>query len=302
MSTSDKATMNGLRAFDAVARHLSFSRAATELYVTQGAVSRQITNLEHCLGVKLFERASRKVGLTSKGIALHAIVGDPLRRIRVGLRTFDPDGNDLTLKIKVPPTLGIRWFVPRLVKFHGVHPEIDVQITTSHQFVDFENEDVDIAIHWGTGEWEGLNADFLIGEELIPVCSPELLKNIPINSPDDLKGHVLLQSMHRTDDWSIWKESIGCDDVNWQQVLKFENSALTYQAAIDHLGVVIAQRVFIEEDLATKRLVTPFNHTAPGENAYYLVYQKERKDQRKVELFRTWLLKDIAKSISANAL
>ena len=206
-------SLHSLRAFDAVARHLSFSLAADELCVTQGAVSHQVTSLERCLGTILFERVKSKVHLTSKGVKLHAIVNDPLRRIRTGLRTFGPDGNDRTLKIKVPPTLGIRWFVPQLVKFHGTHPEIDVQITTSHQAVDFEHEDVDIAIHWGGGEWPGLSADFLIGEELIPVCSPELLKRTPINSLDDLNDHVLLQSMHRTNDWRIWKETIGGPDV-----------------------------------------------------------------------------------------
>lgn len=296
MSIENMLPMNAIRAFDAVARHLSFSRAATELCVTQGAISRQIANLERCLGVMLFERVSRKVRLTSKGVKLHAIVGDPLRRIRAGLRTFGPDGDDLTLKIKVPPTLGIRWFVPRLVKFHGENPEIDVQITTSHQTVDFEHEDVDIAIHWGSGEWPGLCADFLIGEDLIPVCSPELLKAIPIQSSDDLQKHVLLQSMNRTDDWRIWKEAMGESDVSWQQVLKFENSALTYQAAIDQLGVVVAQRAFIEEDLAAKRLVAPLDTAVPGEHAYYLVYPEDRKDERKVEMFRSWLLATTAES------
>lgn len=294
MGTENMVPMNGLRAFDAVARHLSFSRAATELCVTQGAISRQIGNLERCLGVILFERVSRKVRLTSKGAKLHAIVGDPLRRIRAGLRTYGPDGDDQTLKIKVPPTLGIRWFVPRLVKFHGAYPEIDVQITTSHHVVDFENEDVDIAIHWGSGEWPGLCADFVIGEELIPVCSPELLKDLPISAPDDLQKHVLLQSMNRTDDWRIWREAMGEREVNWQQVLKFENSALTYQAAIDRLGVVIAQRAFIEEDLAANRLVAPLPDTVPGRHAYYLVYPEDRKDDRKVELFRSWLMGAIA--------
>jgi LysR family transcriptional regulator, glycine cleavage system transcriptional activator len=296
MTVENMIPMNAIRAFDAVARHLSFSRAATELCVTQGAVSRQIANLERCLGVILFERASRKVRLTSKGAKLHAIVGDPLRRIRAGLRTYGPNGDDQTLKIKVPPTLGIRWFVPRLVKFHGAYPEIDVQITTSHQVVDFEHEDVDIAIHWGDGEWSGLSADFLIGEELIPVCSPELLNSIPINSPSDLHNHVLLQSMNRTDDWRIWREAMGEPEVAWQQVLKFENSALTYQAAIDQLGVVIAQRAFIEEDIAGNRLTAALPDAVPGEHAYYLVYPNDRKDDRKVELFRGWLLDAIANS------
>jgi LysR family glycine cleavage system transcriptional activator len=294
MNSPNMIPMNGLRAFDAVARHLSFSRAADELCVTQGAVSRQVANLEHCLGVTLFARVSRSVRLTAKGVQLHAIVADPLRRIRAGMTTFHPEADDLTLKVKVPPTFGIRWFVPRLGSFHGAHPEIDVQITTSHQAVDFENEDVDVAIYWGDGNWEGLDADFLVGEDLLPVCSPELLAESPITSPADLKNHVLLRSLHRTDDWLIWRNAVGLPEIEWQQVLKFENSAMTYQAAIDRLGVVVAQRAFIEEDLSTGRLVAPFRDSAPGQRAYYLVYPEERCDERKLILFRDWLLQFVA--------
>lgn len=282
--------MNGLRAFDAVARHLSFSRAASELCVTQGAVSRQIANLESYLGLTLFRRANRQVYLTHKGLKLYAAVGDAFQRIRDGMQDISQDADDRTLRIKVPPTFAVRWFVPRLAQFHGRHPEIEVQITTSHQTVDFDREDVDVAVYWGLGKWKGLAVDFLIGETLLPVCSPELMKEKPIRDPRDLAEHVLLHSMHRTDDWRIWMEATGTEGIDWTRALNFENSALTYQAAIDRVGVVVAQHAFVEEDLAANRLVAPFPLEVPGERSYFLVYRPEREDQHKIRAFRTWIL------------
>lgn len=299
MGTGNMVPMNGLRTFDAVARHLSFSRAANELCVTQGAVSRQIANLENVLGVSLFLRTNRQVRLTPKGLQLHSAIGEPFQRIREGVSALNTRTDDLILKVNVPPTLGIRWLVPQLANFHGVHPEIDVQLTTSHHTVDFNAEDVDVAIYWGDGNWKGVTVDFLIGETLIPVCSPQLLAENPIRTPEDLNRHVLLHSMNRTDDWLIWKQAMKIDNVEWQQVLKFENSALTYQAAIDQLGVVVAQHVFVAEDLATGRLVAPFPDMVPGERAYYLVYPNEQKNKKKVAIFRSWLLEMISNKASA---
>lgn len=301
MGMDNMAPMNGLRAFDAVARHLSFSLAANELCVTQGAISRQISNLENILGVTLFLRTNRQVRLTTKGVQLFASIGEPFHQIREGVKTLTSNTDDLVLKVNVPPTLGIRWLVPRLANFHGVHPQIDVQLTTSHKIVDFKTEDVDVAIYWGDGNWEGLKVDLLMGETLIPVCSPQLMKEKPITTADDFNDHVLLHSMNRTDDWLIWQQALGIDNIKWQQVLKFENSALTYQAAIDQLGVVIAQHVFVEEDLAAGRLVAPFPELVPGERAYYLVYPAKQRNQKKVAIFRSWLLEMISSENEARA-
>jgi LysR family transcriptional regulator, glycine cleavage system transcriptional activator len=282
--------LNALRAFEAAARRLSFSRAAIELCVTQGAISRQIANLESELGVRLFRRRGRSLELTTDGGRFFAIIHEAFNKIDDALKLFSDPQKDTLLRVKVPPTLGIRWFVPLLVQFHGLHPEIDVQITTSHQPVDFVTEDIDAAIHWGSGSWPGLQTDFLIGEELTPVCSPQLIKDKPLREPRDLSRHILLRSMHRTDDWRIWLDAAGERDVDATKALQFENSSLTYQAAIEGLGVVVAQMALVVDDLATGRLIAPFKLRVPGEWSYFLVHPVGREDQRKVALFREWLL------------
>jgi LysR family transcriptional regulator, glycine cleavage system transcriptional activator len=282
--------LKGLRAFEAVARRLSFSRAAAELCVTQGAISHQIANLENELGVRLFVRKGRTLELTAIGAKFFAVIHEAFGKINDALELFSDSQNDNVLRVKVPPTLGIRWFVPLLVQFHGLHPEIDVQITTSHHPVDFETEEIDAAIHWGSGSWPGLHVDFLVGEDLTPVCSPQLLRKKALRVPRDLSRHILLRSMHRTDDWRIWLDAVGEAGVDTSKALQFENSSLTYQAAIEGLGVVVAQIALVADDLATGRLVAPFKFRAPGEWSYFLVYPAKREPQRKVALFREWLL------------
>jgi LysR family glycine cleavage system transcriptional activator len=282
--------LNSLRAFDVAARHRNFSRAAIELRVTQGAVSRHVAKLETALGSRLFRRRGRQLELTAEGAQLHTFVREAFERINEGVDLLSRAPGELILKIKVPPTLGIRWLIPRLVQFHALHPEIDVQITTSHQPVDFDQEDVDVAVHWGSGDWKGLTADFLLGEELTPVCSPDILIDKPLREPADLSEQVLLQSMNRTNDWRIWLEAADVEGVDWTRALKFENSGLTYQAAIDRLGVVVAQCAFVADDLATGRLVAPFPLVVPGERAYFLVLPVRRRHHHKVLVFRDWLL------------
>lgn len=286
--------LNALRAFEATARHGSFSLAADELCVTQGAVSRQVSKLEDHLGVTLLSRSGRRTTLTFEGARFYASVHEAFERILDATEMFTRKGDPLVLKVKVPPTLGIRWFVPRLVQFHGLHPDIDVQIRTSHQPVDFAQEDVDVAIQWGLGEWEGVSADHILHEELTPVCSPALLTDRALHRPADLANHVLLRSMNRTNDWRIWLEAAGATGVDWSRALKFENSGLTYQAAIDGLGVVVAQRAFIQDDLAAGRLIAPFPLSVPGERGYYLVYPPDRLRLTRVAEFRRWLLEKIA--------
>jgi LysR family transcriptional regulator, glycine cleavage system transcriptional activator len=282
--------LNALRAFEAVARRLSFSKAATELCVTQGAVSRQIAILEGELGVRLFHRKGRTLELTAVGARFFSMIEEAFDKIDDALRLFPDQRKDTLLRVKVPPTLGIRWFVPLLVQFHGLHPEIDVQITTSHQPVDFATEDIDVAIHWGSGSWPGLHADFLVGEELTPVCSPRILIDKPLREPRDLARHILLRAMHRTDDWRIWLDAAGATGIDASKALQFENSSLTYQAAIQGLGVVVAQLALVTDDLATGRLVTPFSLRVPGEWSYFLVHPLDREEPRRVALLREWLV------------
>lgn len=282
--------LTSLRAFEVAARHQNFSRAAEELGVTQGAISRQIARLETELGVRLFARRGRFLELTPDGRRLHFHVAAGFGKLSEGLELFVSAERENTLKVKVPPTLGVRWFVPRLVHFHGRYPEIDVQITTSHQAVNFETEDVDVAICWGTGDWPGLSVDLLLLEDLTPMLSPTLLATRPLRHPRDLAGLVLLHSMNRTNDWRVWFRAAGVDDVDLSRTVRFENSALTYQAAIEGMGAVVAQRAFVADDVATGRLVAPFPLTVRGEQAYYLIVPPRRKKRPDVAAFRKWLL------------
>ena len=283
-----------LRAFDAAARNGSFTRAAKELRVTQSAISRQIARLEVDLGVSLFWRRNRSVGLTTEGLAYFNVVRRAFDQIHDATVQFTSVADDRTLRIKVPPTFAIRWLVPRLVRFHARHPQVDVQITTSHHPPDFERENVDAAIVWSIGAGPGWHADRLIGDVLLPACSPKLLRGAhPIRLPGDLAHHTLLHSVQRSDDWRLWLEPAGATGLDWHGGLRFESSALMYQAAIDQLGVAMAQLAFIEDDLATSRLVAPFDLTVTTERAYYLVFPGERESRPTIAACRAWLLEEV---------
>jgi LysR family glycine cleavage system transcriptional activator len=287
-------SLAALRAFDAAARNGSFTRAARELRVTQSAISRQIARLEGDLGVGLFWRRNRDIGLTTEGLAYFNAVRRAFDQIHDATAQFTSIANDRILRIKVPPTFAIRWLVPRLARFHARHPRIDVQITTSHHPPDFERENIDAAIAWGIGTRPGWHADRLIGEVLLPACSPKLLRGVrSIRLPGDLAQHTLLHSVQRPDDWRLWLEPAGAAGLDWHGGLRFESSALMYQAAIDELGVAIAQLAFIEGDLATSRLVAPFDLTVATERAYYLVFPGERASLPTIAACRAWLLEEV---------
>jgi LysR family transcriptional regulator, glycine cleavage system transcriptional activator len=281
--------LNSLRAFEAAARHLSFTKASDELCVTQGAVSRHIAGLERELGTPLFVRRHRAVELTVKGSAFFHALRDAFDRIEEASRQAQPT-HARTLRIKLPPTFAIRWVVPRLARLHALDRTIDVQITTSHARVDFEREDVDVAIHSGREPPPGGVARRLFGETLFPVCSPALLAGARVlRTPADLAGHVLLCSLHRPDDWPTWIAAAGIPGVNGNNGLKFENSSLAYQAAIDNLGVVMAQKVLVADDLAAGRLVAPFGLEVVTDGAYFLSYPRRSATSDTVRLFERWI-------------
>jgi LysR family glycine cleavage system transcriptional activator len=287
-------SLPALRAFEAAARNGSFTRAARELGVTQSAVSRQIARLEADLGVRLFWRRTRAIGLTTEGLAYFNAVRRAFDQIHDATVQFTSVADDRILRIKVPPTFAIRWLVPRLVRFHARHPQIDVQITTSHHPPDFERENVDAAVVWSVAPRPGWHADRLLGEVLLPACSPKLLRGArPIRLLGDLARHTLLHSVQRPDDWRLWLEPAGATGLDWHGGRRFESSALMYQAAIDQLGVAIAQLAFIEDDLATSRLAAPFDLTVATERAYYLVVPGERASLPKVAACRAWLLEEV---------
>jgi LysR family transcriptional regulator, glycine cleavage system transcriptional activator len=192
-----------------------------------------------------------------------------LDQIEHGTRQLQQSPDERRLRIKLPPTFAIRWLIPRLARFHALHPEIDVQITTSHQRADFEREDVDVSIHSEPTPPVGPGYRRLFGETLLPVCAPGLLeRGPPLKKADDLARHVLLCSMNRPHDWPAWLAAAGATRVDGNSGLKFENAALAYQAAADQLGVIVALLPFVRDDLAVGRLVAPFKLRVPTRGAY----------------------------------
>ncbi|HZP79788.1 MAG TPA: transcriptional regulator GcvA [Pseudolabrys sp.] len=285
--------LNAVRAFEAAARHNSFTRAATELCVTQGAVSRHVAALEQHFATRLFVRRHRAIDLTPAGHKLLAAFGEALDRIELAAHDLRAAAEDKTLRVTLPPTFAIRWIVPRLARLHALDARLNVQITTSHSPPDFAGEGVDVAIYSGPHPPKGLDARKLFGEMLLPVCSPKLTRGPrALRRPADLLDHVLMYSMHRPNDWRNWSAVAGLSELDLSKGLTFENSALAYQAAIDGVGVAIAQKSLIQDDLAYGRLVAPFAVEAPNDWAYYIIRPKRAPARSHVKVFEDWVIKE----------
>jgi LysR family glycine cleavage system transcriptional activator len=288
--------LNAIRVFEAASRNASFTAAAQELCITQGAVSRHVSALEGWLGVKLFVRDRRGIALTPKGSVYARIVRGSLDQLEYGTRQLQQEPDEKTLRLKVPPTFAIRWLVPRLAQFHALNRNLDVQITTSHQPADFNREDVDACIHSDTHPPPNARFQRLFGEMIQPVCSPRLLEREPrLRKPRDLARQVLVSSLHRPRDWPTWLTAAGVPDIDGNNGIRLENSALAYQAAIDGVGVVIAQQVFVDEEFRAGRLIAPFALQVPTGGAYYLGHPAERPKSNRVAAFEEWILREAAK-------
>ena len=285
-------SLNGLRAFEAAARHLSFTNAATELNVTQTAISHQIRRLEQELGIRLFVRQNRALALTPEARDYLPGVRAAFNDLRLATDRLLRKDNDHVLTVSTLASLAAKWLLPRLSSFQEAHPGIDVRITTSTALVDFKNGDVDAAIRYGRGHWPGMQADWLTAEELFPVCSPALLEgNKPLKCPQDLADHVLLHTSNaNSDDWRLWLTAAGLPtNISQQPGLTFDLILVTVQAAIDGIGVAMGRTSYVEADIAKGRLVVPFKITLPADAGFYLVSPQGRTDPPKLAAFRQWL-------------
>ncbi|MCT8180505.1 transcriptional regulator GcvA [Variovorax sp. Varisp41] len=287
--------LNALRAFEAAARCGNFTRAAHELCVTQGAVSRHIATLEDWLKVQLFERGRHGIRLTPAGQSYHASMRVAFDQIELGTRQLQQSPDEWLLRIKLPPTFAIRWLIPRLARFHARHPRIDVQITTSHKPTDFERDDVDVSIHSEPSPPEGPGYRLLFRETLLPVCAPALLqRDPPLAQPADLAQHALLSSLNRPQDWPAWLEAAGLSGVDTHRGLKFENAAMAYQAAAEGLGVMMGLLAFVRDDLASGRLVAPLALRLPTEGGYFMAWRADRPVPQRVRDFEHWMAEEVA--------
>jgi LysR family transcriptional regulator, glycine cleavage system transcriptional activator len=288
-------SLNGLRAFEAAARHLSFTNAAAELNVTQTAISHQIRRLEEELGIRLFVRQNRALALTPQARDYLPGVRAAFNDLRLATdRLLRKDEHVLT--VSTLASLAAKWLLPRLSAFQETHPGIDVRITTSTALVDFKSGDVDAAIRYGRGDWPGLHADWLMADQLFPVCSPALLTGKhPLRCPEDLRDHVLLHTSNaNSDDWRLWLTAAGLPaNISRQPGLTFDLILMTVQAALDGFGVAMGRTSYVEADIAKGRLVVPFKITLPANAGFYLVCPEATADTPKLAAFRQWLLASV---------
>lgn len=286
--------LNALKAFEAAARHESFTRAAEELCVTQGAVSHQVKALEAELGVKLFNRERQRLILTEAGRDYLNVVRDALDRIAVGTERLVQRQSSGVLTISTSPDFAAKWLVHRLGRFAEAYPEIDLRVSAAMHHVDFAREDVDLAVRHGDGNWPGLEVARLCAEQLFAVCSPKLISGRHrITGPADVLKFPLLHLDDRTA-WAKWFDAAGVAAPDLTRGPTLNRASMLIDAAIDGQGVALARTALAAWDLINKRLVRPFEITLPLAKSYWIVGPKATSALPKIALFRDWLLAEAA--------
>lgn len=289
-------SLNGLRAFEAAARHLSFTRAAAELNVTQTAISHQIRRLEEQLGIRLFERRTRELLLTREAAAYLPAVQGAFEELRQATARLQRPARGGMLTVSTTASLAAKWLVTRVAAFQDANPGIEVRISTSSHLVDFVREEVDMAVRYGRGSWPGLRATWLMAEDIFPVCSPALLQDgKPLRKPADLADHTLLHTTTSREDWQLWLTAAGLPiSIAARRGLSFDQSFMAVQAAVEGLGVALGRTRFVEADIAAGRLVVPFDVVLPADAGFYIVAPEETADTPKITLFHDWLIASVA--------
>lgn len=292
-------SMKALRAFEAAARHLSFTAAADELNVTQAAISHRVRTLEERLGVRLFHRYNRRLELSDAGRVYLPALRNALDMVGAATDRATAQGSSATLSVSVVVSFATKWLLPRLPRFAGLHPAVDVRVTADDKLVIFGRDDVDLGIRFGRGRYPGLRVDKLMDDKIIPVCSPALLEGPhPLRRPADLRHHTLLHDLASyggdLPDWSHWLESAGVRDVDPNLGPGFNLWSMLIDAAVAGQGVALARTTMADGDIKAGRLVQPFGPTLPSDYAYWLVSTPEVAEHRNVRLFRDWLLSEAA--------
>jgi LysR family glycine cleavage system transcriptional activator len=290
--------LNALRAFEAAARRLSFTRAARELAVTQGAISHQVKALEAQLGLRLFHRRHQGLELTTAGEAYLPVVRDAFDRLAIGTQQLLAAEGVNRLTVSVSPNFASRWLVPRLGRFAEAYPEIDLRVSAAMHHVDFALEEVDMAVRHGNGHWQGLHVVRLCREELFPVCSPKLLDGShPLRVPGDLRHHALVHLEDRRD-WLKGLEAAGPAGVDLSRGPVFNQASMTLDAAVEGQGVALARTALAALDLLSGRLVRPFRFALPVDYAYYVLCPKANARRPKIRKMQEWLLAQAEADVS----
>ena len=289
-------SLTALQVFDAAARHLSFTRAAADLNVTQSAVSRQIRELEGFLGQALFHRVKQRLVLTEAGEAYAESVRELLNQAEAAtLQVMAYNGKGGVLTLALLPTFGTRWLVPRLGDFIARHGDIQLNLVTQVKPFQFQGSGIDAAIHFGSGIWPGAVCHRLMGEVIVPVGAPALLGGRrALERPEDVQQYALLQLATRPQAWEDWLRALGVEPALPPHGPRFEEFQMVIQAAIAGLGLAVLPRFLVQEELASGRLVVACDRPVPSEQAYYLVHPERKSDLYKVVVFRDWLIEQCA--------
>jgi LysR family glycine cleavage system transcriptional activator len=295
--------LNALRAFEATARHLSFTKAANEMHVTPAALSHQIRGLEDLLGLKLFHRRARAIELTEAARLIHPGIQTGFQNLREALERLERSRQDNVLVVSATPGLTAKWLAPRLYRFLAKHPDIDPRISASVAYANFVSDGVDVGIRLSSGAHAELYVEKLSDEWLVPVCSPSLLKGPrPLRSAQDLAHFPLIQvdlpGMVPT--WADWLAMMGVKGIDTARGLRLNVADHALDAAAEGAGVVLAYKLVAARYLSLRQLVVPFGPELPVPGrAYYFVCPKGREERPATRAFRDWLIEEIAQTRAA---
>jgi LysR family glycine cleavage system transcriptional activator len=289
--------LSALRLFEAAGRHRSFKLAAEELHLTPSAVSHGILSLERWLGIALFDRGARGLGLTDAGRDYLPYVSEALTMIATGTQRLPSRRADRKIVISSAPTFAARVLLPNLHRFRARHPDISVAIDTSHRQVGFPIDGIDLAIRLGRGPWPGLSSTRLLGERLIPVCAPAYLASLAKDRAGvpDLARATLIHLSSATEDWAAWVDGAAVDGLDLARGVMLDTLQLTIEAAVAGLGVMMGRRPLIDRELADGRLVPACDHAIDAATAYWLVGTDLVEARPDIAAFRRWVVEEVAR-------
>lgn len=289
--------LNALRAFETVSRYLSVTKAAMELHVTHAAVSQQIKLLESTLNVALIIREGKRIRLTSDGEAYAAILSTAFTSIKQATSQLQKEYDPYVLTVRIPPTLALRWFIPRMSGFQNKHPNIDLRISTATQEIDFGQSNIDIAIIYGKHNQANLSQELLFDDYLFPVCSPRFLdlKSGKLKNKFSSYKFIYVSAELRQKDWTHWLKKANLEEPPKSKRLYFQDTIQSLQAAEAGLGISIAHEPFVKDAIKLGKLVPPFDLQLELPSSYYLICPEKNLRYSKVKHFRNWLLAEISK-------
>lgn len=294
--------LKALWAFEAAGRHLSLSDAADELFVSPGAISQQIKLLEDFLSVRLFDRRHRQIALTEVGEDLLPAISSAFDQVNQAIKRVADFNEDKPLTVSAAPTFAARWLLPRLHRFHELHPDIDVRIDSSAELSDLAHSDIDVGIRFGSGHYPGLHIDFLSCQEVFPVCAPSMIHaDKPLESPADLRHYQLLHDDNPGDgsnwpDWQMWLAAAGVRNIETRRGMRFREGTLLIDAALRGQGVALAGDIGVKDAIETGALIKPFELSIPQEFSFYLVCLESTVEQLRIKAFRQWILTELGEN------